>query len=113
MPHLLDFLKSAQPDVLCLQEIKCLESDFPRLEVASLGYQVEAIGQRAYNGVALVSKHPARDIVLGAPDAEVRVASTYLPNGNPSSNITKSGYKLGWMDRLIGHAGGLLRREMP
>ena len=130
LPHLLDFLKSAQPDVLCLQEIKCLENDFPRLEVAALGYHVEAIGQRAYNGVALVSKEPARDIVrglpgddrddharyieatFGAPGTEARVASIYLPNGNPSGT-DKFTYKLGWMDRLIVHADGLLRREIP
>src|ERR687884_1063401 len=67
MPHLLDWLKRAQPDVLCLQEIKCLADDFPRLEVQALGYGVECIGQRAYNGVALVSKEPARDIVTGLP----------------------------------------------
>ena len=45
LPHLLDFLKNAQPDVLCLQEIKCLADDFPRLEMATLGYKVEALGQ--------------------------------------------------------------------
>ena len=130
LPHLLDFLKSSQPDVLCLQEIKCLESDFPRLEVAALGYKVEAIGQRAYNGVALVSKEPARGIVrglpgdngddharyieatFGPPGAEVRVASIYLPNGNPSGT-DKFTYKLAWMDRLNQHAAGLLRREIP
>src|SRR6202035_5304501 len=131
LPHLLDFLKSAQPDVLCLQEIKCLADDFPRLEIASLGYKVEALGQRAYNGVALISKEPAREIVMGLPGddgddharyleaafgsdgTEVRVASIYLPNGNPSEDPTKFGYKLGWMDRLIDHAAGLLRREIP
>jgi exodeoxyribonuclease-3 len=131
LPHLLDFLKNAQPDVLCLQEIKCLADDFPRLEVAALGYKVEALGQRAYNGVALVSKEPARDIVLGLPgdssddharyleatfgpaDAEVRVASIYLPNGNPSADTAKFGYKLGWMDRLAAHAANLLRKEIP
>src|SRR5579862_9292418 len=91
LPHLLDYLKSAQPDVLCLQEIKCLADDFPRLEVASLGYRVEALGQRAYNGVALI----------------------YLPNGNPSDDATKFNYKLAWMDRLNEHASGLLRREIP
>ena len=97
MPHLLDFLKSAQPDVLCLQEIKCLADDFPRLEVQALGYRVDCIGQRAYNGVALVSKEPPRDIVTGLPGfadeqaryieasfsgatgEDVRVGSLYLP----------------------------------
>ena len=130
LPHLLDFLKSAQPDVLCLQEIKCLEDDFPRLEVAALGYKVEAIGQRAYNGVAILSKEPARDIVRGLAGDDgddharyieatfggdgnaVRVASLYLPNGNPIGT-DKFSYKLAWMDRLYVRARELLRREIP
>jgi exodeoxyribonuclease-3 len=131
LPHLLDFLESAEPDVLCLQEIKCLADDFPRLEVAGLGYKVEALGQRAYNGVALLSKEPARDIVLGLPgddgddharyieasfgpaDTGTRIASIYLPNGNPSDDPAKFNYKLAWMDRLIEHTQVLLRREIP
>jgi exodeoxyribonuclease-3 len=131
LPRLLDYLKSAQPDVLCLQEIKCPAEDFPQLEVQALGYRVEAIGQRAYNGVALISKEPARDIVCGLPEpgdddqaryieasftgaagGEVRVASIYLPNGNPI-DTDKFTYKLAWMDRLLGHAQALLRRELP
>ncbi len=130
LPHLLDYLKSAQPDVLCLQEIKCPAEDFPQLEVQALGYRIEALGQRAYNGVALVSKEPARDIVFGLPEAgsddqaryieasftgaggEVRVASLYLPNGNPIGT-DKFTYKLAWMERLHGHAQALLRREIP
>jgi exodeoxyribonuclease-3 len=132
LPHLMDFLKSAQPDILCLQETKCLVDDFPRLEISSLGYRVEALGQRAYNGVALVSREPARDVVYGLPGAaddeqaryieasfcaagdggEVRVASAYVPNGNPVGT-DKYSYKLAWMERLIGHAEDLLRREMP
>ncbi|MBO0737065.1 MAG: endonuclease/exonuclease/phosphatase family protein, partial [Alphaproteobacteria bacterium] len=52
LAHLLAFLEDARPDVVCLQETKCLTADFPMLEVKALGYHVEAIGQRAYNGVA-------------------------------------------------------------
>jgi exodeoxyribonuclease-3 len=134
LPHLLEFLKTAQPDVLCLQEIKCLADDFPRLEIAALGYRVEALGQRAYNGVALLSREPARSIVCGLPDSggdeqaryieasfgsaesEVRIASIYLPNGNPvgpGGLGDKFTYKLAWMERLVGHAESLLRREIP
>ena len=135
LPHLLAFLEDARPDVLCLQEIKCLADDFPRLEIAALGYHVEALGQRAYNGVALVSREPARLVVRGLPEAgdddqaryieasfgsaesEVRVASIYLPNGNPAfadSQFTdKFTYKLAWMERLVGHTQDLLRREIP
>jgi exodeoxyribonuclease III len=130
MPHLLDFLKSARPDVLCLQEIKCLADDFPRLEVQALGYRVECIGQRAYNGVALISKEPPRDLICGLPGfddeqaryieasfsgaigEDVRVGSLYLPNGNPIGT-DKFAYKLAWMEGLHDHAQGLLRREVP
>src|SRR5437764_594816 len=130
MPHLLDFLKSAQPDVLCLQEIKCLADDFPRLEVQALGYRVECMGQRAYNGVALVSKEPPRDVVTGLPGfddqqaryieaafsggtgEEVRVGSLYLPNGNPIGT-DKFTYKLAWMERLHDRAEDLLKHEIP
>ena len=126
LPHLLSFLEDAQPDVLCLQETKCLAADFPMLEVKGLGYQVETIGQRAYNGVALLSKQPAQELVSGllgnAEDGQpryieatfgnVRIASVYLPNGNPVGT-DKFTYKLAWMERLIDHTRELLRRELP
>ena len=138
LPHLIQFLEDAKPDVLCLQEIKCLADDFPRLEIAALGYQVEALGQRAYNGVALVSREPARDVTCGIPGlddeqaryieasfggadgSEVRIASIYLPNGNPVGPDPSTGtftekftYKLAWMERLVSRARDLLRREIP
>jgi exodeoxyribonuclease-3 len=126
LPHLLAFLGDAQPDVLCLQETKCLNADFPMLEVRGLGYQVEAIGQRTYNGVALLSKRSADQIVLGllgngddnqaryieATFGKVRVASVYMPNGNPVGT-DKFTYKLAWMERLIEHTRGLLLQEIP
>jgi exodeoxyribonuclease-3 len=126
LPHLLTFIGEAQPDVLCLQETKCPEADFPTLEIRALGYHVETIGQRAYNGVALVSKLPAEAIVRGLPGMEgdeqaryieadfgaVRVASIYLPNGNPVGT-DKFAYKLAWMEQLAGRARELLRLEIP
>ncbi len=126
LPHLLAFLTDVQPDVLCLQETKCSEADFPTLEIRGLGYHVETIGQRSYNGVALVSKIPAEEIVRGLPGmaddqqaryieagfGAVRVASIYLPNGNPVGT-DKFTYKLVWMEQLVGHARDLLRREIP
>jgi len=126
LPHLLAWLEEAQPDVLALQETKCPAADFPTLEVKALGYHVETIGQRAYNGVALVSKRPAEELVCGLPGAadddqaryleasfgEVRVAALYLPNGNPVGT-DKFTYKLAWMERLIAHGRQLLRREIP
>jgi len=135
LPHLLSFLEDAKPDILCLQETKCLADEFPRLEIAALGYRVETLGQRAYNGVALVSREPARDIVFGLPGfadeqaryveasfgtagdgGEVRIASAYVPNGNPTGPDhlgDKFTYKLAWMERLIPHVEDLLRREIP
>jgi exodeoxyribonuclease-3 len=130
LPHLLAYLQDAQPDVLCLQEIKCLTDDFPLLEIAGLGYRVEAHGQRAYNGVALLSREPARAVIHGLPGyndeqaryieatfggsdgSEVRVASAYVPNGNPTGT-DKFAYKLAWMEGLVGHTQELLRREVP
>jgi exodeoxyribonuclease III len=126
LPHLTAFLREAQPDVLALQETKCLAADFPRLELKALGYHVETIGQRAYNGVALVSKERAEELLCGLPGASedeqpryieasfggVRVASLYLPNGNPV-DTDKFSYKLAWMERLVVHGRRLLRREMP
>ena len=126
LPHLLAYLEDAQPDVMCLQETKCPAADFPTLEVSGLGYYVETIGQRSYNGVALLSKEPARDLVCGLPGNSedeqpryieasfggVRVASIYLPNGNPV-DTDKFIYKLAWMERLVEYTRALLCHEIP
>jgi exodeoxyribonuclease-3 len=126
LPHLLAYLEEEQPDVLCLQETKCPPADFPRLELDGLGYRVETIGQRAYNGVAFVSKRPAEDLICGLPGmpedeqaryleasfGEVRVASIYLPNGNPVGT-DKFTYKLAWMEQLISRVRDLLQGEIP
>jgi len=125
LPHLLAWLKEAEPDILCLQEIKCLEADFPALEVKAQGYHVEAVGQRAYNGVAILSREKPRDVLRGLPgDAkdeqaryveatigDLRVASLYLPNGNPVES-EKFPYKLAWMIRLQERARALLGEEV-
>jgi exodeoxyribonuclease III len=127
LPNVLAWIAETQPDVLCLQETKCPEPDFPLLEIRGLGYHVETVGQRSYNGVALLSKAPARDVVKGLPGGDgtdeqaryieatfgdVRVASIYLPNGNPV-DTEKFSYKLAWMERLSAHARSLLEREVP
>ena len=101
--HLLDYLKEASPDALCLQEIKCVDDAFPRLEVEALGYNIALHGQKGFNGVAILSKRPF-EVATGLPgdpdDVQaryiegviptkrgvVRVASIYLPNGNPTRN---------------------------
>ena len=127
LDHLLLYLREQQPDVLCLQEIKCVDDAFPRAEVEALGYNVETHGQKTFNGVAIISKYPV-EVTRGLPgdlsdeqaryieavvpfgDTIVRVASIYLPNGNPPLT-EKYPYKLAWMDRLIAHTGKMLAHE--
>jgi exodeoxyribonuclease-3 len=129
LPHLLAYLKEVQPDVLCLQEIKCLDEQFPRMEVEELGYNIETHGQKAFNGVAILSKRRF-EVARGLPGDEndaqsryveavvptdggvVRVASIYLPNGNPVAS-EKYPYKLDFMERLIAHARKLIGYEEP
>jgi exodeoxyribonuclease III len=125
------WLKEAAPDVVCLQEIKCVDDGFPRLEMESLGYQCHVFGQKSYNGVALLSRFPVSDVSTGLPGDEsdeqsryieaviepenaapLRVASIYLPNGNPVDG-SKYDYKLDWMKRLKAHGEHLLALEEP
>ena len=131
LPHLLAFLDEARPDVVCLQELKCQDEAFPRTEIEAAGYAVETLGQKAYNGVALLVRAPlatydvrkrlpgdaddeqARYIealVSGEGTAPVRVASIYLPNGNPVAS-PKYPYKLAFLERLREHARALMRDE--
>jgi exodeoxyribonuclease-3 len=128
--HLAAFLRESAPDVLCLQEIKCVDEAFPRLEVEALGYNVAVHGQKTFNGVAILSKRPIDEVKVRLPRGDgddharyieavipagsgiVRVASIYLPNGNPAGT-DKYAYKLAWMDRLIAHVRELLTLEEP
>ncbi|MBO6635482.1 exodeoxyribonuclease III [Parvibaculum sp.] len=130
LANLTDWLKEATPDVVCLQELKCQDEAFPRSEIEDLGYNVATHGQKTYNGVAILSKPPLEDVSRGLPggngdeqsryieavvtagDEALRVASIYLPNGNPVDS-EKFEYKLHWMDRLIDHSGKLLAYEEP
>jgi len=126
LPRLIDYLKDAAPDVLCLQELKVIDEVFPSMEVEDLGYNVETHGQKTYNGVAILSKHPIEDVMRRLPGNDedeqsryieatinnVRIASIYLPNGNPV-DTEKFPYKLEWMDRLITRAKYLLTLEEP
>ena len=133
LPTVLAWLEAAAPDVACLQEIKCVDEKFPREAFESLGYNVETHGQKSYNGVAILSKHPLSDVRRGLPgmdasgreaEAEqsryieavvetarpVRVGCIYLPNGNPVGTV-KFDYKLAWFRRLQTHARDLLALE--
>jgi exodeoxyribonuclease-3 len=127
---LLTWLRTAEPDIVCLQEIKTVDEGFPRLEIESLGYNVATHGQKGFNGVAILSKHPIEDVSRGLPgdpddpqaryieavvpagERIVRVGGLYLPNGNPIGG-DKFAYKLAWLDRLEAHARALLALEEP
>jgi exodeoxyribonuclease-3 len=126
----LAYVREQRPDVLCLQEIKTVDEGFPVEAFSELGYNVATHGQKGFNGVALLSLLPLEDVSRGLPGDEadvqsrfieatvtagslsVRVASIYLPNGNPIGT-EKFTYKLAWLDRLEAHARSLLATEMP
>ncbi len=125
---LLTWLEAAKPDVLCLQEIKCVDEAFPREPIEALGYNVAVHGQKGFNGVAILSRAPFDDVSRGLPGdatdeqsryieaviaagkSTLRLASIYLPNGNPV-DTEKFTYKLAWMERLHAHAASLLALE--
>ena len=127
---LLNWLEKNSPDIVALQEIKIIDEEFPRLEIESLGYNVETFGQKSWNGVALLSKKRFDEVHRGLPGDDtdeqsrlvegvfstdqgvVRVCCIYLPNGNPVKS-EKFPYKLGWMDRLIPFVESRLALEEP
>jgi len=124
----LAWLKLAKPDVVALQEIKCLDENFPAAAFEELGYNCAVHGQKTYNGVAILSKRPLEDVTPRLPDGDgddhsryleavvagdkgaLRIASIYAPNGNPIGT-DKFAYKLAWMERLNAHAQKLLALE--
>ncbi|QDY99228.1 exodeoxyribonuclease III [Nitratireductor mangrovi] len=128
--NLLTWLKESQPDIACLQEIKSVDDQFPRMEIESLGYHVETHGQKGFNGVAILSKLRFDEVnrrlpgddsdeqarfmegVFSTERGALRVVSLYLPNGNPLGS-EKFLYKLAWMDRLERWAADRLMLEEP
>ena len=127
---LLAWLAESAPDVVCLQETKCIDEAFPREAIEAAGYNVAVHGQKAFNGVAILSKLPFDEITPRLPgDSEddharfletavstsagvVRIASIYLPNGNPPQT-DKYAYKLRWMERLLRYVPERLALEEP
>jgi exodeoxyribonuclease III len=130
LSHLTAWLAERQPDIVCLQETKCPDEAFPREPLEALGYNVAVHGQKAFNGVAILSKLPLEDVtprlpgdqeddharfleaVVSLPRGAIRIASLYLPNGNPPEG-DKYAYKIQWMDRLIHYANERLELEEP
>ena len=127
LPNLLDWLAEAEPDVVCLQELKCEDRAFPLPALEAAGYGAVWRGQRTWNGVAILARGATpvltRKALPGdAGDAQARYieaavegvlfASIYLPNGNPLPG-PKFDYKLAWFERLAAHAAGLLSAGVP
>ncbi|MEX0853005.1 MAG: exodeoxyribonuclease III [Bauldia sp.] len=120
--------KDVKPDILCLQEIKSEDPAFPSEAFADLGYNIAIHGQKGFNGVALLSKLPLDEVsrglagdkgdtqarfieaVVSVGGGALRVASLYLPNGNPIGS-DKFDYKLAWMRRLEAYAKARLADE--
>jgi len=112
LPQVLDWCNSARPDILALQEIKMQDEQFPLDEIQAAGYQAVFAGQKTYNGVAILSREPATDIItdlpglddpqrrlLAATIGDVRVVNVYIPNGQ-AVDSEKYHYKLEWLARL-------------
>jgi exodeoxyribonuclease-3 len=125
-----DWLDAAAPDVAVLQELKSIDENVPVELFEERGYNVATHGQKGFNGVAILSKHPLEDVSRGLPGDEtdeqarwieatvtgetaaIRVCGLYLPNGNPAPG-PKYDYKLAWMARLKARAAELLAEEAP
>jgi exodeoxyribonuclease-3 len=123
LPHLLDWLSRAAPDVVCLQETKLEDGIFPVNELRAAGYGCAFSGQKAYNGVAILSRLPLAETVAGIPGypdeqkrvlsatvAGVRVVCVYVPNGQ-STDSDKYRYKLDWLAALSAWLAGELKRH--
>jgi exodeoxyribonuclease-3 len=124
------WLSERKPDVVCLQETKCVDDAFPREPFERLGYNVAVHGQKTFNGVAILSKLRLDEVTLGLPGDDqddharfleatlstahgvLRVASIYLPNGNPPET-DKYQFKIKWMDRLLKYTDERLKLEEP
>ena len=112
LPHVIDWLKSVQPDVLALQETKTTDDQFPAEAFDEIGYRVSYSGQKTYNGVAIISKEPLEDIVTDIPGLDdpqrrimaatvgtVRVLDLYVVNGSEVGS-DKYEYKLDWLEKV-------------
>lgn len=127
LDQLLAWMKASKPDVVCLQELKASQADFPLAAIEAAGYGAVWRGQKTWNGVAILARGAepvmTRDFLPGeANDTHARyieaavdgilIASLYAPNGNPQPG-PKFDYKISWMERLLGHAATLLAAGVP
>ena len=120
LPQVLDWLKNTQCDVLGIQELKCDNENFPKDAFHELGYHVAFNGQKTYNGVAIISKHPITDICYDIPNYNdtqkrvitvticgIRIICAYVVNGE-AVDSDKFQYKLSWLDELYNHTQNTL-----
>ena len=127
LAHLLAWLDATRPDVVALQELKATDAQFPCAQIEAAGYGCAFVGQKSWNGVALLARGSEPIVVRrtlpgDAADVQARyleaaiggilVASLYLPNGNPQPG-PKFAYKMAWFERLIAHAAGLVASGHP
>jgi exodeoxyribonuclease III len=127
LPNLLRWIETSSPNVVCLQELKCTDAEFPIDAIRKAGYHAVWKGERSWNGVAILARGrepvmiretlpgDAKDVQSRYIEAAVEgivIGSIYLPNGNPQPG-PKFRYKLEWFDRLIDHAGDLLSQDVP
>ena len=128
LPHLIEFIKAYNPDVICLQETKVTNDIFPNLEIEDLGYNIAINGQKSYNGVAILSKYQLDDVVISLDDNSddeqaryieavisvgshaIRVISAYIPNGQ-ALDSNKFIYKMNWLNRFNKRLQQLLSYE--
>ena len=122
LPHVLDWLATSQADILCLQEPQTIDENFPVDEIQAAGYKVVFSGQKTYNGVAIISKEEAVDMVtdvagledpqrriLGATIAGIRILNLYVVNGQEVGS-DKYAHKLHWLDRVTTHISEQLQQ---
>ncbi len=127
LANLLNWLAREEPDVVCLQELKTEQRSFPVDALRSAGYEAVCVGERSWNGVAILARdrapvltrstlpgddHDHRARYVEAAVRGVLIGCIYLPNGNPQPG-PKFAYKLAWFERLIVHARELIPAGVP
>lgn len=127
LENVIEVLKNTSPDIVALQEIKTVEETFPKEVLEDLGYNLAILGQKSYNGVALLSKIPFDEIHYGLPNFEdeqarfiacdiadkeksIRIINGYMPNGNPVGT-EKFTYKMAWMESLLSYVKDLIEQK--
>jgi exodeoxyribonuclease-3 len=127
LPHVLDWLKEHQPDILGLQETKTIDENFPLEDIQAAGYHVNFAGQKTYNGVAVISKLEATDIITDLPglddpqrrvlgctiaheSGDIRFLNLYIPNGSEVGS-EKYDYKLDWLDKLTKYVAAQIKEH--